>query len=49
MVTISVKDETQEKLKAIGKKGETYDTIIQRLIEDSEALEKARGKGEQKR
>jgi predicted CopG family antitoxin len=40
MVTISVKDETQEKLKDIGKKGETYDTIIQRLIKVSERSEK---------
>jgi len=32
-VTIWVKRSTREMLKAIGKKGETYDDIIVRLIE----------------
>ena len=33
MTTIRVSKETQEMLKNIGKKGETYDDVIRRLIE----------------
>jgi len=33
ITTISIKKETREMLKEIGKKGETYDEIIRRLIE----------------
>jgi predicted CopG family antitoxin len=32
MKTITIKDETHAQLTAIGKKGETYDEIIQRLL-----------------
>jgi predicted CopG family antitoxin len=32
--TITVKDETHAELTIIGKKGESYDDIIQRLIRD---------------
>ena len=31
--TIEIRKETRERLKSLGKKGETYDTIIIRLIE----------------
>ena len=34
MKTITVKDETHAELTIIGKKGESYDDIIQRLIHD---------------
>jgi predicted CopG family antitoxin len=43
MVTINVERETHEKLKEIGKKGESYDAIIQRLIKDMERIERGRG------
>jgi len=33
VTTIQVKKETREELKAIGGKGETYDEIIQRLLQ----------------
>jgi len=33
ITTITIRKETREKLKEIGKKGETYDEIIKRLIE----------------
>jgi len=33
ITTIRLKKETVEKLKEIGKKGETYDQIVNRLIE----------------
>jgi len=49
MVTINVERETHEKLKEIGKKGESYDVIIQRLIKDSKVLKKEKAKGEPKR
>lgn len=32
-VVIRIRPETREKLKALGRKGETYDSIIWRLIE----------------
>jgi hypothetical protein len=32
-VIIKVKRETREMLKSLGKKGETYDEIIRRLVE----------------
>ena len=32
MTTILIKDETREKLKKIGHKGQSYDSIIQELI-----------------
>ena len=34
MKTITVKDETHAELTSIGKKGESYDDIIRRLIHD---------------
>jgi predicted CopG family antitoxin len=34
MKTITVKDETHAELTRIGKKGESYDDVIQRLIHD---------------
>ena len=34
MKTITVKDKTHAELTNIGKKGESYDDIIQRLIHD---------------
>jgi predicted CopG family antitoxin len=34
MKTITVKDETWMALKSFGKKGDTFDNIIQRLIHD---------------
>jgi len=37
--TIELSKETRDKLKELGKKGETYDSIIRRLIE----LAKQRG------
>lgn len=33
ITTIQIKKETREMLKEIGKKGETYDEIIRRLID----------------
>jgi predicted CopG family antitoxin len=33
MKTIVVKDETHEKLRKLGEKGETFDEIINRLID----------------
>lgn len=33
-VTIRVREETREMLKRAGKKGETYDAIIRRLLEE---------------
>ena len=34
--TIQVKMETQERLKSIGRKGESYDAIINRLLDREE-------------
>ncbi|MCD6547690.1 MAG: hypothetical protein J7K22_04015 [Nanoarchaeota archaeon] len=36
MTTIALKMETKEKLKEIGSKGETYDELINKLIEIAE-------------
>jgi len=36
LTTLQVKSETRDRLKAIGKKGESYDAIINRLL-DTEA------------
>ncbi len=33
---IRISEETREKLKRLGRKGETYDDIIRRLIEEVE-------------
>jgi len=33
MTTISIRKTTRERLKEVGKKGETYDEIINRLID----------------
>jgi len=33
LTTIQVKTETKEKLKEIGKKGESYDDVINRILE----------------
>lgn len=32
--SIQLEEETRDKLKSIGKKGESYDTIINRLLKD---------------
>jgi hypothetical protein len=32
--SIQIEEETRDKLKDIGKKGESYDTIINRLLKD---------------
>ena len=39
MTTIQVSKETREMLKELGKKGETYDDIIRRLIELAKKVE----------
>ena len=39
--TIIVSKETREVLKALGRKGESYDAIIRRLLDDEEKLDKA--------
>ena len=36
MVVIKVSRETRERLKALGRKGETYDDIIRRLLQLAE-------------
>ncbi|MHC1590423.1 MAG: DUF7557 family protein [Candidatus Hecatellaceae archaeon] len=36
MVVIKVSRETREKLKALGRKGETYDDIIRKLLKLTE-------------
>jgi len=36
ITTIVIERETRDKLKKIGKKGETYNDIIKRLIENNE-------------
>jgi predicted CopG family antitoxin len=33
--TIAISEENRDKLKSLGSKGETYDDIIERLIEES--------------
>lgn len=33
ITTITIRKETREKLKELGKKGETYDDILNRLIQ----------------
>ena len=43
MTTIQISEKLRDELKARGKKGETYESIIQRLIKDSERLEIERG------
>ena len=37
--TISLLPETREKLKLLGRKGETYDAIVNRLISDQVSLQ----------
>ena len=39
VTTIQVTTDLRDKLKSIGKKGETYNEIIERLIESSEYIE----------
>ncbi len=39
MTTIQISKETREMLKELGKKGETYDDIIRKLIEIARSLE----------
>lgn len=39
---IRLSKKTVQRLKNIGKKGETYDDIINRLIDEHEKMEKAR-------
>lgn len=36
--SVQVEEETRDKLKAIGRKGESYDAIILRLLKDHEEL-----------
>jgi len=38
LVVLSLKESTRNVLKGLGKKGETYDTIIRKLILDSARL-----------
>lgn len=45
MTTIQISEELRDALKVRGQKGETYESIIQRLIEDSERLEKGDKRG----
>ena len=40
LTTIQISKETREMLKELGKKGETYDDIIRRLIELAKDVEK---------
>lgn len=40
MTTIQLSIETRDQLKELGKKGETYDEIIKKLIELSKECEK---------
>ena len=35
--TIQVRTETKDRLKAIGRKGESYDAVINRIIDEREA------------
>ena len=37
VTTIKVRPETRERLKALGVKGETYDALLNRLLDDAEA------------
>ena len=39
VTTIQVTTDLRDKLKSIGKKGETYNEIIERLIESSEYID----------
>lgn len=36
VTTIKVRPETRERLKALGTKGETYDALLNRLLDDME-------------
>lgn len=40
VTTISIRQETRKKLMELGKKGETYDDVINRLISRLEELER---------
>ncbi|MEK6851645.1 MAG: hypothetical protein AABY30_03805 [Candidatus Thermoplasmatota archaeon] len=37
MTTIKVSPETRDRLKAMGTKGETYDALLNRLLDDLQA------------
>jgi predicted CopG family antitoxin len=36
LTTIQVRSETRDRLKSIGRKGESYDAVIRRLLEENE-------------
>jgi len=40
VTTVSIRQETRKKLMELGKKGETYDDVINRLISRLEELER---------
>ncbi len=42
MTTIQISKETREMLKQLGRKGETYDDIIRKLIELAKRVERER-------
>lgn len=39
LTTIVITKETREKLKILGKKGESYEHIIRRLLDDGDSVE----------
>ena len=41
-VHIRIKADTAERLKALGRMGDTYDDVIRRLIEEHEKMERGR-------
>jgi len=43
ITTIVIERETRDKLKKIGRKGETYNDIIKRLIENAETEQLSKG------
>ena len=47
-VTVNVKPKTKERLKDRGKKDESYDKIVNQLIDDSDKLQRIKGKVEVK-
>jgi hypothetical protein len=40
ITTIQIQVETRELLKKVGHKGESYDTLVRRLIEETREIEK---------
>lgn len=43
--TISLDMETRDRLKSLGRKGETYDELVNRLIDHYLRIEEGQGKG----